>query len=399
MFSKLRTDFPLFTHQKDLIYLDNAATTHKPQQVIDAVSNFYAKGYAPVYRSMYTGAEKATQLYEEARATVADFIQADRDEIAFTKGTTESINLVAAALEDYFVPGDEIVLSELEHHANLVPWQQLALKKNLILRFIPVDKNAVLVLDNLATIITPKTKLVAITHCSNVTGIFTNLEPIIKRAREVNALVLVDAAQSVAHRKLDVKTLDIDFLVFSGHKLFAPTGIGVLYAHIRTHALLKPYQTGGAMVYSVGYEHASWRQFPTMFEAGTPPITSALGLAEAVRYIQKNIDFDRLEQHEKSLGAFVLREFSSLPNIQIVGDPVLIAQSGHCISFTVNKWHPHDLAAYLDTHNIAVRAGHHCAQPLHNKLGLFGSVRISFSFYTTLQEVEKVVKILKALSL
>ena len=397
MFSKLRSDFPLFTHQKDLIYLDNAATTHKPQQVIDAISNFYAQQYAPVYRSMYQGAEKATQLYEDARTTVAHFIAADQDEIAFTKGTTESINLIAAALEDYFSPGDEIVLSELEHHANLVPWQQLAHKKNLVLRFIPVNKYGVLVLDNLCTIITEKTKLVAVTHCSNVTGIFTDIELIINCARSVNALVLLDAAQSAAHRALNVKALDTDFLVFSGHKLFAPTGIGVLYAHKRTHNLLKPYQTGGAMVYSVSYENASWRPFPYLFEAGTPPISAALGLAEALKYIQKNIDFSLLEQYEKSLGAFVLAEFSSMQTIHIVGDPVLLAESGHCISFNVQNWHPHDLAAYLDTHHIAVRAGHHCAQPLHNKLDLFGSVRMSFSFYTTAEDVEKTLKILKRL--
>ncbi len=397
MFSKLRSDFPYFKLHKDLIYLDNAATTHKPQQVIDAISDFYAQSYAPVYRSIYTGAEKATQLYEDARSTVADFIKADQNEIAFTKGTTESINLVAAALEDYFVPGDEIVISELEHHANLVPWQQLARKKNLIVRYIPVDQNAVLNLDRLDTLITHKTKLVAVTHCSNVTGIFTDRETIVKRARQVGALVLLDAAQSIAHRKIDVKALDADFLVFSGHKLFAPTGIGILYAHKRIHSLLAPYQTGGAMVYSVSYTDSSWRPFPYLFEAGTPNISGALGLAAALNYIQKNIDFKVLEEHEKNLGALVLTEFASLDKIKIVGDPLLIAESGHCISFTLENWHPHDLAAYLDTHHIAVRAGHHCAQPLHNKLALSGSVRISFSFYTSSEDIIKMLAVIKKL--
>ena len=397
MFSKLRSDFPYFKHHKDLIYLDNAATTHKPQQVIDAISDFYAQSYAPVYRSIYTGAEKATQLYEDARTVVADFIKAEQNEIAFTKGATESINLVAAALEDYFVPGDEIVISELEHHANLVPWQQLARKKNLIVRYIPVDQNAVLNLDSLEALITPKTKLVAVTHCSNVTGIFTDIETIVKRARQVGALVLLDAAQSVAHRKIDVKALDVDFLVFSGHKLFAPTGIGILYAHKRIHSLLVPYQTGGAMVYSVSYTDSSWRPFPYLFEAGTPNISGVLGLAAALNYIEKNIDFKVLEEHEKSLGTLVLTEFVSLDKIKIVGDPLLIAESGHCISFNLEHWHPHDLAAYLDTHHIAVRAGHHCAQPLHNKLALFGSVRISFSFYTSLEDITNMLAVLKKL--
>ncbi len=394
MFLKLRSDFPYFKLHKDGIYLDNAATTHKPQQVIDAVSDFYAYNYAPVYRSIYKGAEAATQLYEDARTTVADFIQAEHNEIAFTKGATESINLVAAALEDFFSVGDEIVLSELEHHANLVPWQELARKKNLTIRYIPVDKDAILILDQLDTLITPKTKLVAVSHCSNVTGIYTDIGTIIKRARQVDALVLLDAAQSVAHRKIDVKILDVDFLVFSGHKLFAPTGIGILYAHKRTHKLLGPYQTGGAMVYSVSYAHSSWRPFPYLFEAGTPPISGALGLAAALNYIQRNIDFKLLEKHEKSLGALVLKEFASLQKIKIIGNPLLIAKSGHCISFNREDWHPHDLAAYFDTHHIAVRAGQHCAQPLHNKLGLLGSVRISFSFYTQEADIKKMLKLL-----
>jgi len=393
MFSKIRSDFPIFTHHKDLIYLDSAATTHKPAQVIDAVRNFYEKEYAPVYRSIYKSAERATILYEEARTTVAQFIGSNSHEIAFTKGATEGVNLVAAALENYFAPGDELVLTELEHHSNMVPWQQLAIKKNLIIKYIPINSLGILDLSTLDTIITPKTKLVAVTHCSNVTGIFTDINPIIKRARQVNALLLLDAAQSVPHIKIDVKELDTDFLVFSGHKMLASTGIGVLYAHTRIHELLNPYQTGGSMVYDVDYTHVSWRSFPYKFEAGTPNAASAIGLAAAIRYMQDSFSFADLQKHEEELCRALLFGLQKVPGLTLLGD----GSARHLVSFTLETWHAHDIAAYFDMHGIAVRAGHHCAQPLHKKLGLSGSVRISFYVYNTLQEVEKIIALLRAI--
>lgn len=396
---KIRADFPIFQHQPELVYLDNAATTHKPYAVISALKTFYSTSYAPVYRAIYKSAERATEQYEQARSTIAQFIGAQENEIAFTKGTTESINLVAHALEHHFKPEDELVLTELDHHANILPWQQLAQRKKVTIRYIPVTQQGELELKNLDQIITPKTRLVAVTHLSNVTGIETDLEPIIKQVRKVGALILIDAAQSAPRKKIDTQELDTDFLVFSGHKLLGPTGIGVLYAHKNTHALLQPYQTGGGMVadVSLDYNETTFRPFPHGFEAGTPPVAGALGLAAAIDYLTNTIDFSSLTQHESSLCAQLMNGLLTIPDLRFIGDPKKLAASGHMASFIIGNWHPHDSAAFLDSQNIAVRAGHHCAQPLHKKLGLSGSLRASFYLYNTEQEVELLLTALRAL--
>ncbi len=386
-----RKDFPFFSYNPAVSYLDSAATTHKPQIVIDAIKEASSRLYSPVQRSLYASAEAATMLYENARASVAQFIGANAQEVAFTKGATESINLVACALEDYFNTGDEIILSELEHHANLIPWQQLAFRKKLIIKFIPVTITGELNLSIIPELLSAKTKLIAVTALSNVTGASTDLAQLVSYARLSKALVLIDGAQLVAHKKIDVHALGIDFLVFSGHKIYGPTGIGVLYSRHGIQHILSPYQTGGSMVFDVSYEQASWREYPYLFEAGTPHLEGAVGIAAAIDYLHK-LDFTQLQAHEASLCAAFIEGVKKNPSITLLANPDQLALKSHLVSFIVKGWHPHDVAAYLDQHSICVRAGHQCAQPLHKKWGVTGSVRISFGCYSTLTEVERLLE-------
>lgn len=392
----MRSDFP-FIQSSKLIYLDNAATTHKPQVVIDAISDFYAQANAPVHRGIYDLAEQATQRYESARSTIAQYINAKSPaEIVFTRNTTEGINLIAASwAKQVLRPGDEIVITELEHHSNIVPWIQIAQKCGATIRWIPIKIDGTLAIEQLDTIITTKTKLVAITESSNVVGRIEPaiLQKIITEAHAVDARVCIDAAQTMAHRKIDVQELGCDFLAFSGHKMFGPTGIGVVYIKQFEHDRLAPHQTGGGMIYQVSTEGATWRSMPHKLEAGSPHIAGVLGLESAVSYLSR-LDFTALEKHESALTTRFIEGLQDMPHFKLIGSSDQI-KAGHLVSFYSPDMHAHDIAAFLAQAGIAVRAGNHCCQPLHQKLGIASSVRASFALYNTLEEVDRTLECLK----
>lgn len=394
--TKLRLDFPILSQKINgypLVACDNASTTHKPQSVIDALVHFYTAINANIYRGVHSHAEQATMLYEDARKKVADFIGAHSQEIVFTSGCTSGINFVAATWgETHIQAGDEIVVTELEHHANLLPWQRLAHKKGAILKFIPVFPDGLLDLSQLDSIITTKTKMVSIVHVSNAVGTHVDIATISARAKKVGACVLIDAAQSVPHQKINVREMGCDFLVFSGHKLLGPTGIGVLYITKKLHAVIPPYEVGGGMVKYAGREHAIWRDAPHAFEAGTPPIAQAIGLGAAIDYMKNNIDFDELVLYEAQLCARLIDGLSSIKQVTILGPIAELKKRGHLVSFLVESFHSHDVAAFLDSRGISVRAGHHCAQPFAEKMGYDASVRVSFSFYNTFEDVDCVIQ-------
>jgi len=401
MFKKIRADFPVLSkkiNNHQLVYLDNASTTQKPQQIIDAISNFYADHNANTGRGVYTLGEQATTLYEQARANVAHFINArTAQEVVFTSGTTESINLVAATWAKQNIGvGDEILISELEHHANLLPWQRVARENNATLKFIPVNADGTLDLNVLSQLLTHRTKLVAVSHISNALGTHNDVATIIKAAHAVGAKVLVDAAQSAPHQIIDVQKLGCDFLAFSGHKMFGPTGIGVLYVAQAVHAAMPPYQLGGGMVYEAGYQTATWLPMPHRLEAGTPPIAQAIGLAAALDYLRA-LDFEQLRVHEAALTAQLIEGLARMPHITVLGPQEQLKEKGHLVSFKVDSMHPHDVASYLDQFGVCVRAGHHCAQPLANKLGIDASVRVSFYAYNTAKEVDLLLQLLRVL--
>src|SRR3990172_12131808 len=394
-FKKLRADFPILSQKINgypLVPCDNASTTHKPQSVIDAVVQFYTTTNANIYRGIHLFAEQATQLYENARKKVADFIGAHASEIVFTRGCTAGINFVVATWGDMHIKaGDEIVMTELEHHANLLPWQRLAQKKGAVLKFIPIFPDGSLDLSQLDSIITNKTKMVSVIHVSNAVGTHVDIATIIARAQAVGACVLIDAAQSVPHQKIDVHQLGCDFLVFSGHKILGPTGIGVLYIKKELQAELPPYEVGGGMVEDVNCEHATWRSAPHKFEAGTPPIAQAIGLGVAIDYLRTNVDFDEIMNYETQLCARLIDGLSAIVQVRILGPIAELKQKGHMVSFLVDGFHSHDVAAFLDSRGISVRAGHHCAQPFAKKLGYDASVRVSFYFYNTFEDVDRIV--------
>lgn len=394
-FKKLRADFPILFQKINgypLIACDNASTTHKPQQVIDAVTQFYTTTNANIYRGVHLFAEQATAHYEDARKKVALFIGASPEEVIFTRGCTSGINFVVAAWGDTHIKeGDEIVMTELEHHSNLLPWQRLAQKKGAVLKFIPLLSDGTIDLSQLDSIITNKTKIISVIHISNAIGTHIDIAPIIARAQVVGARVLIDAAQSVPHQKVDVRALGCDFLVFSGHKLLAPTGVGVLYIKKALHDDVVPYEVGGGMVENVDYMSATWAPAPHKFEAGTPPIAQVIGLGAAIDYLQSYVDFDELIQHEAQLCAQLIDGLSTMKRVKLLGPLSELKQSGHIVSFLVDGMHSHDVAAFLNSRGITVRAGHHCAQPFAKKLGYDASVRVSFYFYNTSEDVDTIL--------
>ena len=386
---KIRKDFPILNvkvHGKPLVYLDNAATTQKPKVVIDAITDYYENYNANIHRSIHKLGEEATKAYEEAHRKVADFINADFEEVIFTKSTTESLNLLAYSLTNQLKPGDEIVISEMEHHSNFVPWQQLALKKNLKLKFIEINKEGLLDENSIKENITNKTKIVSLTHVSNVLGTINNIEEIGKIAHENNALMIVDAAQSVPHMPVDVKKLDCDFLAFSGHKMLGPTGIGVLNGKKELLQKMDPFLYGGDMIKEVTFENTTFNDLPWKFEAGTANIAQAIGLGAAIDYLNK-IGMENIESYEKELVRYAYDKLSGIKEIEIYGPK---ERSG-LISFNVKNIHAHDTAQILDGEGIAVRAGHHCAMPLASKLGIVASARASFYLYNTQEEINKLV--------
>lgn len=400
----LKADFPIFIHHPNLVYLDNAATTQKPHMVIDRMNRFYAYENSPIHRGFYDLAEKATSAYESVRKQVAEFIGAEKNEIVFTPNATLGINLVAQSwARSNLRKGDEIVLTELEHHANLVPWLQLVQEIGVVIRYVPITINGDLDYTVLETIITQKTKLIAVTAISNVVGTEVNIPLLVQYGQRVGAKILVDACQAVARRKISVHDQNIDFLVFSGHKLLGPMGVGVLFVNTKLHGQMKPLWGGGGAIHSVDYDRVVWREVPACFEAGTPAVADVLGLGAALEYIKKNIDLTTLKEYEAALCSRLINGLQEFKNIKILGPIEQLKRSGHSVSFVIadssgKGVHAHDVAAYLNVKNIAVRAGHHCAQPLHKKLGVDASVRVSFhGAYSSVEDVEKLLQTLKSL--
>jgi cysteine desulfurase/selenocysteine lyase len=387
----IRRDFPILQRTvrgKPLVYLDNAATSQKPTAVIDALVEYYERYNANIHRGLHTLAEEATARYEEVRDKVCHFINApDRESIVFTRNATEAINLVASAWgREYLYEGDEIVATVMEHHSNLVPWQVLAKETGATLRFVDIDDEGRLVREDWQRLISEKTKLVAVTQMSNVLGTINPVREIADLAHEAGALILVDGAQSVAHMPVDVRKLDCDFLAFSGHKMFGPTGVGVLYTRHEVLAGMAPFLTGGHMIGAVSLENVTWNELPWRFEAGTPDIADVIAFGAAVDYLQA-VGMDAVRRHDVKLTSYALDVLGQIPNVTLYGPPDA-ADRGAAVSFNVGSLHPHDVGTVLDSHGVAIRAGHHCAQPLMTRLGISATARASFHIYNRREEID-----------
>lgn len=391
--SSLREDFPILqqtVHGKPLVYLDSAATSQKPESVIRALDTYYRTTNANIHRGIYVLAEQATEQYETARKKVQKFVNAKSwREIIWTRNATESLNLVAYSWGRANIhAGDEIVTSVLEHHSNIVPWQLLAQEKGATLKHIPLDGQGRLALDNLDTLITEKTKLVAVTMMSNVTGAITPLDKIIARAHAVGAVVVVDAAQGAPHLPIDVQALDVDFLAFSGHKMLGPF-VGVLYGKRAFLEAMPPFLGGGDMIRQVGLQSSTWNDLPYKFEAGTPAIAEAIGIGTAVDYLN-TLGMENVRAHEKELTTYALDKLQEVPALRVIG-PTDVNERGGLAAFEMTGIHPHDIAAILDRDAICIRAGHHCAQPLHDHYNLPATARASFYVYNAPEEIDALV--------
>jgi len=397
--SSYKKDFPIFERTvrggNSLIYLDSGATSQKPNSVIEAESNFYRTVNAAVHRGAHLLAEEASEAYESAREKVATFIGATSNEVIFTKSATESLNIIAYSFGNpdsriNIKAGDQIVVTEMEHHANLIPWQQLAKRTGAELRWLSVTADGRIDLTNLDQVITKKTKIVAITHQSNVLGSILPVETIVKASRAVGALVVLDACQSAPHFALDVRKLEVDFLAFSGHKTLGPTGIGVLWGKSDLLEKLEPSLFGGSMVDSVTMESATWAATPRKFEAGVPNMAQAVGLSAAIDYLNQ-IGMHNIAQHEKNLTSYLLKGITSISGVEVIG-PVDMKDRGGVVSFAVDGVHPHDVGQVLDQYGIAVRTGHHCAWPLMRKLNLVGTTRASLYLYNSKSDVDSLLE-------
>ncbi|MFK7806762.1 MAG: aminotransferase class V-fold PLP-dependent enzyme [Saprospiraceae bacterium] len=401
---KIKTHFPIFTNHPDLVYFDNAATTQKPASVIKAISDFYESQNANISRGVYPISAKATAAYEEVRQKAADFFGAANSNcIAFTKGTTDGINIVANGfLKNKIQEGDNIVISAMEHHANLIPWQQLAKSVGADLRIIPVNVDGELLLEKLPELLDERTQLLAITAISNSIGTINPLSEIIAFAKKHSIQVLVDGAQSAGLYPLNLQELDCDFYVCSAHKMFGPTGVGMLYVHPRKHTVMKPVVFGGGAIRKVTFEETEFLNYPHVLEAGTPNIAGVIGLGAAIDFCE-NIDKIEAVQHIKNLGAYLRESIACLANgsgqVEIEGVRVIGEAKNRTgiVSFVMENVHPHDVAQFLGAEGIAVRAGHHCTQPLLDHLGVEATIRVSFSIYNSKEEVDKFVAILKGI--
>ena len=389
-----KEDFPIFKEKirgKRLTYLDSAASAQKPLCVIQAMSDFMLRDYANVHRGIYLLSEKATQHFEQARKTVADFIHADEGEIVFTRSATESVNLVASSFGESFKEGDEIIVSVAEHHSNFVTWQQLAAKKNLVLRVVDITDEGALRFDQLESFLNEKTKLVALTQMSNLTGSRFDIKKAAALAHQAGAKLLADGCQGIVHAPQDMKELDCDFYAFSAHKLYGPTGLGVLYGKREILEQMPPYQYGGDMVKSVTIEKTVFADPPARFEAGTPAIVQTVGLQKAVEYVSR-LSMKRIEAYEGELTAYMKEGLDSLPFVRQLGTQ---KEKGGVFSFVVDGVHPQDIAMVLDQEGVCVRAGHHCAQPLSERLGVSSSVRASLGLYNDKEDVEAFIAALE----
>ena len=401
--NKVREDFPILSREvygKPLVYLDNAATTQKPLCVLDAMRDEYLNVNANVHRGVHYLSQQATDLHEAAREKVREFINAKKiEEIVFTRGTTEAINLVASSFcESQMQPGDEVLVTEMEHHSNIVSWQLQAMKRGIVVRHIPITDDGQLCMDQLETLITEKTRIISVAHVSNVLGTVNPVEEIIKIAHAHGIPVMVDGAQSAPHFKVDVQAMDCDFFAFSGHKMYGPTGIGVLYGKEEWLEKLPPYQGGGEMIDKVTWEKTTFERLPFKFEAGTPDYIATHGLAKAIEYIE-SLGFDAIQQHEQELTRYCMEQLMTIEGMKIYG-PQLTSHSSlltphsskdAVVSFNVGYIHHLDMGTLLDRLGIAVRTGHHCAQPLMDRLGISGTVRASFALYNTKEEIDVLV--------
>jgi cysteine desulfurase/selenocysteine lyase len=390
---KIRKDFPILSRKvngKPLIYLDSAATAQKPKQVIDAVTKYYTEQNANIHRGVHRLSQDVTTEYENARATIQKHIGAkNAHEIIFTRGATESINLVAATFGKKFVnTGDEIIVSEMEHHSNILPWQQLCEEKNAVLKVVPISDSGELMMDEFKKLLSAKTKIVAITHISNTLGTINPIKEIISLAHAKNIPVLVDGAQSIPHAKIDVQDLDADFYCFSGHKVFGPTGVGVLYGKEEWLRKLPNYQVGGGTIRTVSFAKTEYADIPLRFEAGTPNIEGGIGLAVALDYIN-DIGLEKIVTYEHELLEYATEKLSVIEGLRIIGTA---KNKASVISFVIDGIHPYDIGVILDQLGIAVRTGHHCTQPIMDKCGIPGTVRASLAFYNTKEEIDELVK-------
>ena len=391
----IRRDFPILHQQINgypLAYLDSAASTQRPLQVIEAIRHYYSHDHANVHRGVHTLSHRATDIYEGARETIRRFINArSTREIVFTRGTTEAINLVAATFGQRLSAGDEILISEMEHHSNIVPWQMLCERSGTFLRVAPINERGELLLDELEKLMGQRTRLVAITHVSNALGSVNPVRQIVASAHARGIPVLVDGAQAIAHQSTDVQSLDCDFYAFSGHKMCGPTGIGVLYGREALLETLPPWQGGGDMILTVSFSGTTYNDLPYRLEAGTPHIAGAAGLAAAIDYLQQ-IGMENIASHEGELLAYASNALSELPGLQLIGTA---EHKTGVASFNIDGIHPHDIGTVLDQHGVAIRAGHHCAMPVMERYGIPGTARASLAFYNTRTEIDQMIEALR----
>jgi cysteine desulfurase/selenocysteine lyase len=388
---RVRKDFPILsqtTHGKPLVFLDSAASAQKPQCVIDAISRFYATDYANIHRGVYELSVRATEAVEDARRKVARLLGADAQEIVFVRNATEAINLVAATFgREHVREGDEVLITHMEHHANIVPWQRLCEERGAALRVAPIDDRGQLILEDFEALLTPRTRIAAVTHVSNALGTVNPIEEIVRLAHARDVPVLVDGAQAVPHGRVDVRALDCDFYAFSGHKLFGPSGIGVLYGKAAQLAAMPPYMGGGEMILSVSFDEIIYKEPPYRFEAGTPDIAGAVGLGAAIDYLEAQ-DLDAVAAYERELLAYADEALRSVPGLRVIGTA---EHKASAISFVMDGVHPHDIGTILDREGIALRTGHHCAQPVMQRFGIPATARASLALYNTRADVDALV--------
>ena len=394
--NRIREDFPILkkkVHDKNLVYLDNAATTQKPTYVIDRVNKYYITMNANIHRGVHALSQEATEAFEGARIQIKQFINAlGKNQIIFTSGTTEAINLVASSYGRANVKeGDEIIISHMEHHSNIVPWQMLCKEKNAKLRIIPINDNGELIYEEFEKLVNEKTKLISIIYVSNSLGTINDVKRIINYAHLFKIPVLVDAAQAVNHIKVDVQDLDCDFLAFSGHKIYGPTGIGALYGKVELLEAMPPYQGGGDMISKVTFDETTYNELPYKFEAGTPDIAGAIGLGAAIEYVSK-IGIENIKNHETSLLEYATKQIAEVPGLRIIGQA---REKTSVLSFVLENIHPHDIGTFLDFEGVAIRTGHHCTQPVMQRFKIPATSRASFAMYNTKEEVDVLVNGLK----
>ena len=393
--NKIRDEFPILDQKingEDLIYLDNAASTQKPKSVINAIKDYYENDHSNVHRGVHTLSVRATEAYENARVKVAEFLNSPNvHQIIFTKGTTDSINLIASSVTNLVQKDDEILITSMEHHSNIVPWQELCKRTGAVLKVIPINKNGELLIDEYANMISSRTKIISIVHLSNTLGTINPVEDIIEIAKSHDVITVIDGAQAAGHLPIDVQKLDCDFYLFSGHKIFGPTGIGVLYGKENILNEIDPYQFGGEMILKVTFEETTYNDLPHKFEAGTPNIAGSVGIGASIDFIN-GLDRDLAHQHEMSLHDYALEKLEEIEGVRIIGNA---SNKSAIISFVIDGLHPHDIGTIINQKGIAVRTGHHCTMPLMDFYRVPGTVRASFSIYNNHSEVDKLIDAIK----